>query len=524
VLAGTGSVRATAQSQSGFTYNGMVYLSYQTNEYLETPQGPQGTAAIRATGANYTAIMVTQYMQASTSNTIAPETATSPGYNSSKDPLSPTDAAVIAAIKNAQAQGLVVFLKPQVDSLDGVFRGDFMPSDPAAWFASYQTFILHYAQLAAQNNVGGLIIGTELASLTKATYQSNWFNIIAEIRTAYPSLTLAYGANATYSGDEFTTVSFWDKVDLIGVDGYFPLTNQADPTVAQLVAAWTHNQNGYNIVAGLKALSTKYNKPVIFTELGYVSAPGTNEAPYASAAPNAAYDPTEQQNCYEAFFEVFSQQTSWMKGVFWWAWTVSPPSANDTGYTAQNKPASTVTLPKWFNSTASGFTIAPSNSLLAFRQGLSATDTVSVTNQGGFNGTVSMTVTNLPNGVTASFAAGSPPGTQVLTLTATGAASLGTTTITVTGTSGALTASTPIALTVQAASSQTITFNNPGAQSVGTSLQLVAAASSGLPVSFASSTATICTVNGNTASFLASGQCTITASQEGNSLYAAAQV
>ena len=69
---------------------------------------------------------------------------------------------------------------------------------------------------------------------------------------------------------------------------------------------------------------------------------------------------------------------------------------------------------------------------------------------------------------------------------------------------------------------QTITFNNPGAQTVGKPLTLVATASSGLTVSFASTTQTICTVSGTTATFIASGSCSITASQEGNATYAAA--
>src|ERR1700678_939327 len=178
---------ALGQSMSGFTYNGLNLTSYQANEYLNSSAA---ASSIRATGANYAGVIVTQYMQTSTSNTIAPETASTPGYNSSQDPLSPTDAAVISAIQSLQGQGLIVSPKPQVDSLDGVFRGNFAPTNPAAWFASYQTFILHYAQLASQNNVGMLVIGTELKSLSGSAYLSNWTTIISAIRAQYPSLTL----------------------------------------------------------------------------------------------------------------------------------------------------------------------------------------------------------------------------------------------------------------------------------------------------------------------------------------------
>jgi len=70
--------------------------------------------------------------------------------------------------------------------------------------------------------------------------------------------------------------------------------------------------------------------------------------------------------------------------------------------------------------------------------------------------------------------------------------------------------------------SQTITFANPGAQTVGTPLTLIATASSGLTVSFASQTASVCTVSGTVATFVAAGTCTIQATQPGNGTYAAA--
>ena len=70
--------------------------------------------------------------------------------------------------------------------------------------------------------------------------------------------------------------------------------------------------------------------------------------------------------------------------------------------------------------------------------------------------------------------------------------------------------------------SQTISFASPGPQRVGTPATLSATASSGLPVIFASTTPTICTVNGSTLSLLAAGNCSISATQAGSSVFAAA--
>jgi hypothetical protein len=69
---------------------------------------------------------------------------------------------------------------------------------------------------------------------------------------------------------------------------------------------------------------------------------------------------------------------------------------------------------------------------------------------------------------------------------------------------------------------QTITFNNPGSQVQGGMLNLMASASSGLTVSFASNTQSVCAVSGATASLIAPGMCSITASQAGNTEFAAA--
>ena len=70
---------------------------------------------------------------------------------------------------------------------------------------------------------------------------------------------------------------------------------------------------------------------------------------------------------------------------------------------------------------------------------------------------------------------------------------------------------------------QTITFISPGNQTLGTvPAALVATASSGLPVSLASTTAGVCTVSGTGLTLLAVGSCTISASQAGNGTFASA--
>jgi hypothetical protein len=70
--------------------------------------------------------------------------------------------------------------------------------------------------------------------------------------------------------------------------------------------------------------------------------------------------------------------------------------------------------------------------------------------------------------------------------------------------------------------SQTISFPAIGNKTAATTVNLAATASSGLPVSFASATPTVCTVSGVTASLIAEGFCYINATQAGNNEYFAA--
>ena len=70
---------------------------------------------------------------------------------------------------------------------------------------------------------------------------------------------------------------------------------------------------------------------------------------------------------------------------------------------------------------------------------------------------------------------------------------------------------------------QTITFANPGDQEMPTgTVSLTATADSGLTVSLASSTTSVCTVSGTTLTLVDEGTCTITASQAGSGDYLAA--
>jgi len=121
-----------------------------------------------------------------------------------------------------------------------------------------------------------------------------------------------------------------------------------------------------------------------------------------------------------------------------------------TGTSGSTTATTTITLSV---STASGFTLAPSPATLSITQGKTATDTITVTDVGGFTGSVTLAATGLPSGVTVAYGTNPTTSTSVLTFTASATATTGTSTVTITGTSGSTTATTTIALTVSPSSS-----------------------------------------------------------------------
>ena len=107
------------------------------------------------------------------------------------------------------------------------------------------------------------------------------------------------------------------------------------------------------------------------------------------------------------------------------------------------------------------FSLSASPSSLTVVQGNSGSSTITVTPSGGFTGSVTLSNSALPSGVTASFGTNPTTSTSVLTFTASSTATTGTTSITVTGTSGSLSHTTTISLTVSTNAPQQL-LGNPG--------------------------------------------------------------
>jgi hypothetical protein len=108
---------------------------------------------------------------------------------------------------------------------------------------------------------------------------------------------------------------------------------------------------------------------------------------------------------------------------------------------------------------ALSFSLSANPSSLTIVQGGQGTSTITITPSNGFNGSVTLSASGLPSGVTAAFSPNPATSTSTLTLTASATAATGTATVTITGTSGNLTQTTTINLTVTPAPSFTLSAN-----------------------------------------------------------------
>ena len=99
---------------------------------------------------------------------------------------------------------------------------------------------------------------------------------------------------------------------------------------------------------------------------------------------------------------------------------------------------------------APGFSLSASPASLSVAQGNSGSSTISSAVTGGFSGSISLSASGQPSGVTVGFSPASinGAGSSTMTLTVASSTVTGTYTITVTGTSGSTTATTTVSLTV----------------------------------------------------------------------------
>lgn len=249
------------------------------------------------------------------------------------------DAALRRAIAEVHRLGLKVVLLPALFVDDNTWAGLIAPADMSKWFARWREIVQHYARLAQETASDVLLIGAELITLQSQT--AEWEHLIREVRGVFRS-QLSYSANWWFDRAGFQNVlnmRQWALLDFIGITTYFELTNKNAPTLTELRAAWQRDRHGQNVLNDLDELRRRYNKPIVFWELGYQSRDGTNTSPW-DWTKAITPDEQEQADAYQAFFEVFSGRTGF-SGYGLFAHQVGLPR-NPVGYDVLGKRAERV--------------------------------------------------------------------------------------------------------------------------------------------------------------------------------------
>ncbi len=199
-------------------------------------------------------------------------------------------------IEMLHKNGIEVMLKPQIWIWRGEFTGTLKMQSEEDWVAleiSYEKFLMSYARLAQETNTALLCIGTELEQFVK-NRPVFWKNLIVKIRSVYKG-KLTYAAN----WDEYPRTTFWEDIDFIGIDAYFPLSDERTPSVEQLRKGWQNHKDK------MSALSFEKNKPIIFTEYGYRSMDYTAKKPWLVDRNDENVNLEGQVNAKKAIFEEF---------------------------------------------------------------------------------------------------------------------------------------------------------------------------------------------------------------------------
>ncbi len=246
---------------------------------------------------------------------------------------------IIKCSEYAKERGIKVMIKPQLWIQHGSFTGDFKLDSDAKWKIfeeGYENFILDYAYIADSVNADAYCIGTELKEFFNARPEF-WGQLIDKVREIYDG-PLTYAGN----WDSYHKFPHWSKLDYIGIDAYFPLSDRQTPTVKELKKGWESH------FRAIKSHQESVGKPVIFTEYGYRSINKNANTPWDSGL-GGEVNLNAQDNAYRALFEMFWEE-DWFAGGFLWKWFDFHESAGgkkNNRFTPQNKPAET-TIRNWY--------------------------------------------------------------------------------------------------------------------------------------------------------------------------------
>src|SRR5205823_65950 len=175
------------------------------------------------------------------------------------------------------------------------------------WFESYREMLIHFAWIGEQNHADVLSVGSELVSTEKE--KSEWVKTIASVRDVFHG-QLTYSAN----WDHYTSIPFWNELDLIGMNSYYKLGNDRNVKVEEIVKRW------HDIQKDLLAFQRKVGKPILFLEIGWCSLENAADEPWDYTRTEKAADADLQRKLFEGYFRAWYKEPG-LGGFMVWEWT-----------------------------------------------------------------------------------------------------------------------------------------------------------------------------------------------------------
>lgn len=123
---------------------------------------------------------------------------------------------------------------------------------------------------------------------------------------------LTYAANWS----EYQNVGFWDVLDAIGIQAYFPLASRSNPSSEEIRRSWVDH------MARLRRFAESHRRRIVFTELGYSRSYAAPVRPWDDHTDGAGAEALAQECLREALSAIEAEPR--VVGAFLWKWFPEP--------------------------------------------------------------------------------------------------------------------------------------------------------------------------------------------------------
>ena len=205
------------------------------NGYYRSEVGQREADNICATGAKWVALIVTVAQERYSSTRMFADYV-----------YTPSDVELASMVRKFHAAGVKVMLKPMIECLDSVWRGNIRFPEKqmmiqgicvdywAEWFGHYADCMEHYGRFCEENGVELFCIGCEL--LGTEDQEAFWPGVIDRVRSVYHG-PVTYNADQLWANRE-NCHDWYSKLDLLGIS-FYTGTERPNPTPAEIAADLT---------------------------------------------------------------------------------------------------------------------------------------------------------------------------------------------------------------------------------------------------------------------------------------------